>query len=212
MMVSGRHGLDQEMRYDVSTEVPFDGLAEKLAAEVKRLGLDLAKVKNVGVKAKLTGSIDSPRVSVDVDTASLRGAVADAAAAELAEQRARALREAQQQADRIVEEAEKQADRIREEAKRAAERARKEGYARADQLEREAAGNPLKEIAAKQTAKGIRKETDKRADQAIAEANRRADQAVAEAQKRADQVMKEAATRSQQATDEAQKQATDKIR
>jgi hypothetical protein len=212
MMVSGRHGLDQEMSYDVSTAVPIDGLSEKLAAEVRRLGLDLAKVEDVGVKAKLTGSITSPRVSVDVDTASLRGAVADAAAAELAEQRARALQEAQQQADRIVEEAERQAERLREEAKRAVERARQEGYARADQIEREASGNPLKEIAAKQSAKALRRETDKRADQAIAEADRRADQAVAEAQKRADQLMKEAATRSEQATDQLEKQTTDKIR
>jgi len=212
MMVSGRHGLDQEMKYEVSTEVPIDGLSAKLAGEVKRLGIDLAKVKKVGVRARLTGSMQSPRVSVDVDTAALRGAVADAASAKLAEQRARALQEAQQQADRMIDEAETQADRIRQEAKRAAERVRKEGYARADQLEREAAGNPLKEIAAKQTAKGIRRETDKRTDQAIAEANRRADQLLAEAQKRADQVMKEAATRSEQAADEVQKQTTDKIR
>lgn len=212
MMVSGRHGLDQEMSYDVATAVPIDGLSEKLAAEVKRLGLDLGKVKDVGVKATLTGSITSPRVSVDVDTASLRGAVADAAAAELAEQRARALEEAQEQADRIVEEAEKQAERLREEAKRVAERARQEGYARADQLEREASGNPLREIAAKQSAKALRRETDKRADQAIAEANRRADQAVAEAQKRADQLMEEAATRSEQATDQLEEQTTDRIR
>lgn len=212
LMFSGRHGLNQEMKYELSTDVPIDSLPAKLATDVRRLGLDLSKVKDVGVTARLTGSIKAPRVAVDVDTAALRGLVADTVSAELAAQRARALEEAQRQADAIVREAATQAARIRQEAKRAAERIRQEGYARADELEREAAGKPLREIAAKEGAKRIRRETDKRADQAIAEANRRADQVVAQAQERADQVMREASARSQEATDEAQKRTTDKMR
>ena len=104
--------------------------------------------------------------------------------AELAEQKARAMQEAAAQAEKLVAEAERRAEQIRREAKKAAERARKEGYARADQVEREAAGNPIAEITAREGAKRIRRETDKRVDQMLAEANRRADQAVAEARKR----------------------------
>ena len=67
MQVGGTHGLDQAMRYHVTSEVPLDGLSSKLAKEVKSLGLDLSKAKTVGVRANLTGSIDAPRVSVDLD-------------------------------------------------------------------------------------------------------------------------------------------------
>ena len=212
LAVSGRHGLDQEMRYRVSTEVPIEGLTSKLTAEVQKLGLDVAKVKNVGINANLTGSIKNPRVSVEVDSGGLRSAAADALSAELAEQRARALEEAEKQGARLVAEAEKQAERIRSEAKRAAEKLRKEGYARAEQIEREAAGNPIAEIAAREGAKRIRSETDKRVNQAIGEADRRADQAVAEARKREAALIKEAATRSEQATDQVERQTSDKIR
>jgi vacuolar-type H+-ATPase subunit H len=212
MQVSGTHGLDQEMKYRVSTEVPIDTLSSKLAAEVKGLGLNLAKVKTVGVRAQLTGSIQSPRVSVDLDTSALRGAVADVVSAKLAEQRARAMKEAEAQAQKLVAEAEKRAEQIRREAKKAAEKLRKEGYARADQVEREEAANPLTKIAAQESAKRIRRETDQRVDQMIREADRRADQAVTEARKRAEQAVEDAAKRSEQATEAAEKQTTRKLR
>lgn len=212
MEVSGRHGLDQEMKYQVSTQVPIESLTSKLAAQVRGLGVDLSQTKTVGVQANLTGSIESPRVSVSVDAGALRNAAADALSAKLAEERARALEEAQAQADRLVAEARKQADRIRDEAKRGAEKLRKEGYSQADQLERAAKGNPLKELAAKEAAKRLRSETDKRVDQMIAEADRKADQAVAEAQKRASQLLSEARSKSEEATQTVEQQTTDKIR
>ena len=71
---------------------------------------------------------------------------------------------------------------------------------------------PLKEIAAREGAKRIRSETDKRVSQALDEANRRADQAVAEAKKQEAALIKEAATRSEQATDQIEKQTGDRIR
>lgn len=211
LQVSGTHGLDQDMKYQVASDVPIDKLSSKLFKEARGLGLDLSKAKAVGVRANLTGSIKAPKVSVDIDTKALRGAVADAVATELDEQRARALREATEQARRLVEEAKKRAEQVRAEAAKAADRVRKEGYARAAQVEREGAGNPLKAIAAKEAAKRIRSETDKRANQLVAEADKRAAQAVAEAQKRADQTIAESAKRSEQGTGAVKKQ-TDKIR
>jgi hypothetical protein len=211
MQVSGTHGLDQEMKYQVATEIPLEKLSSKLANEARALGIDFSKAKTVGVRANLTGSIKEPRVSLDLDTKALRAAAADAVSAELAEQRARAMQEATKQANRLIEEAEKRAAQIRAEAAKAAERLRKEGYARAAQVEREGAGNPLKAIAAKEGAKRIRGETDKRANQLIAEADKRAAQVVAEARKRADQILSEADKRSGQATGAVEKQ-TNKVR
>ena len=211
MQLSGTHGLDQDMKYQVTSDVPLDKLTSSLAKEVKVLGVDLSKAKTVAVRAKVTGSIQSPRISVDVDTSALRGAVADAISGELAEQKARAFGEATKQAKRLVDEAEKRADQIRAEATKAAERIRKEGYARADQVQKEGAGNPLKEIAAKEGAKRIRSETDKRTKQLTAEADKRADQMVAEARKRSDQLLQEAIKGGDQATGSIEKQ-TDKAR
>ena len=211
MQVGGTHGLDQAMKYHVTSEVPLDGLSSKLAKEVKALGLDLSKAKTVGVRANLTGSIDAPRVSVDLDANALRGVVADAISAELAEQKARALKEIQQQTEKLIAEAQKRADQVRREARRGAEAARKEGYARAAQVEKEGEVNPLAKIAAREGAKRIRQETDKRADQMIAEADKRADQLVAEAQKRAADMLTEATRRSDQGS-EAAEQQTDRLR
>ena len=209
--VSGSHGLDQDMKYQVASEVPIDKLSSKLAKEARAVGLDLSKVRTVGVRANLTGTITEPKVSVDIDTKALRGAVADAIETELEEQRARALRETTDQARRLLDEARRRADQVRAEAAKAADRLRKEGYARAAQVEREGAGNPLKALAAKEAAKRIRSETDKRANQLVAEADKRATQLLAEAQKRADQMTAEAAKRSEQGTGAARKQ-TDRIR
>jgi hypothetical protein len=206
LQVSGTHGLAQEMKYQVTSDVPLDKLSSKLAKEVQALRLDLSKAKTVGVRANLTGSIDAPRVSVDLDTKALRGAVADAVSAQLATQKARAMQEATEQTKRLIEEAEKRANQIRAEATKAADKVRKEGYARAAQVEREGARNPLSAIAAKEGAKRIRSETDKRANQLVAEADKRASQTVAEAHKRATQMLTEAAKRSDQATGAVDKQ------
>ena len=211
MQVGGTHGLDQAMKYHVISEVPLDGLSSKLANEVKALGLDLSKVKTVGVRANLTGSIDAPRVSVDLDANALRGVVADAISTELAEQKARGLKEVEQETEKLIAEAQKRADQIRKEARRAAEAARKEGYARAAQVEKEGEVNPLAKIAAREGAKKIRQETDKRAAQMIAEADKRADQLVAESQKRAADMLAEAIRQSDQGT-EAAEQQTDRLR
>ena len=211
MLVGGTHGLDQEMNYQVSTEVPLDKLSSKLSKEVQVLKLDLSKANMVGVRANLTGSITAPRVSVDVDTKGLRGAVADAVSAELAAQKARAMKEATEQAKRLIEEAEKRAAQIRAEAAKAAELARKEGYKRADQLEQKSSQNPIAAIAAKESAKRIRAETDKRAKQLVSEADKRARQAVDEARKREAQMLSEAQKRVDQTTKAVEGQ-TDRVR
>lgn len=210
-MVGGTHGLDQEMSYQVSTEVPLDKLTSALSKQVQMLKLDLSKANMVGVRANLTGSITSPRVSVDVDAKGLRGAVADAVSAELAAQKARALKEVTEQTKRLIAEAEKRAAQIRAEAAKTAERARKEGYARADQLEQKSAKNPIAAIAAKESAKRLRAETDKRAKQLVSEADKRATQAVDEARKREAQLLSEAEKRSDQTTKSIEGQ-TDKVR
>ena len=201
MMVSGSHGLDQEMNYRVSTDLPIDKLTGSLAKKVQGLGLNLSKASDVKVVAKVTGSLNDPRVSVDVDTNALRGAVADTISAELEAQRQKALAAVAAQNLKIVAEAVKRASQVRKEGRKAAEKVRNEGYKRADQLVAQAGNNPLKQVAAKEGAKQIRKETDKRADQLSREADKRAAQIVTEAKKRTEQLQAETEAQSERGAD-----------
>jgi hypothetical protein len=200
LTVSGSHGLDQEMSYQVSTDVPIDKLGGSLATKVRGLGVDLSKLSEVGVVAKLTGSVQDPRVSVDVDSDALRGAVAETVSAELRKQQDKALEALAAQQQKILAEADKRAAQVRKEGERAADKARKEAYKRADQLVAEAGNNPVKKLAAKEGAKKIRSEADKRADQLEREADKRADQIVAEAKQRSAQLDAEAKAQSDRAT------------
>jgi hypothetical protein len=203
MMVSGSHGLDQEMSYRVSTNVPIDKVTGALVKKIQGIGLDLSKASSVDVLAKVTGSLEQPRVSVDVDTDALRGAVADAVSAELDARRQQALAAVAEQNQKIMAEATKRAAQVRSEAKKAAEKARQEGYKRADQLVANAGSNPLAQVAAKEGAKQARRETDKRVDQINREADKRATQIVAEAKTRTEQLQAEAEAQSERATDTA---------
>ena len=209
MLGSGSHGLDQEMSYRVSTGVPIDKVTGTLARKVQGTGLDLSKANQVDVVAKLTGSINRPEVTVDVDTEALRGAVADSISAELEARRRQALAAVAAQNEKIIAEATKRASQVRSEATKAAEKARKEGYKRADELIAAAGSNPLKLIPAKEGAKQLRRETDKRADQLIEEGDKRAAQIVAEATKRTEQLQAEAEAQSGRATDGAVEKIAD---
>ena len=203
MLVSGSHGLDQEMSYRISTEVPIDKVTGALAKNIQGIGLDLSKASSVGFLAKVTGSLAHPRVAVDVDTDALRGAVADAISTELEARRQQALAAVAEQNQKIMAEATKRASQVRSEAKKAAEKAREEGYKRADQLIAKAGSNAFAQIAAKEGAKQARRETDKRVDQLIRESDKRATQIVTEATKRTEQLQAEVEAQSERATDTA---------
>lgn len=203
MQVSGSHGLDQEMNYRIGTELPADKVTGRLEKKIQSFGIDMTKLQEVDVGAKVTGSITNPRVTVDVDADALRGAVAATVSAELEKQRRQALALVAARNRAALAEAGKRAAQIRKEGRRAAEQIRKEGYKRADQLVEEAGSNSFAQIAAKEAAKRARRETDKRADQLVKEADKRADQALTEAKRRAAQLEAEAEAQSKRAADQA---------
>jgi len=201
MTVAGSHGLDRQMNYQVGTALPIDEVTGDLAKKVGGLGLDLSKAADVEVRAKVTGSLNDPHVSVGVDTDALRGAVANTVSAELAAQRQKALAAVTAQKQRIMAEALKRAAQVRKEAKSAIEKARKEGYRGADALVARAGKNPIEQFAAKEGAKQLRRETDKRAAQIGREADKRAAQIIAEAKKRTEQLQAELEAQSGRASD-----------
>ena len=183
--VKGRHGLDEQMKYEVATELPASALSGQLARHLERLPASLRNASTVKVKATLTGSVDDPKVGVKLDTAALRGSVAESLAAEARKQASERLKSTILENRKLTAEARRQAARIRAEGKNASAKLKREGYKRADQLEAEGRGNPLKAVAAREAANRLRKQTDRQANQLTRDANKRAEQLEREAKERA---------------------------
>ncbi len=166
--VSGSHGIDQSLDYDLALAQP-----------------------PVGVH--LTGSITNPTVKMSVDKAiaSARNALQQEVATRTnaAKQKADsavedARRRARAESDRIVADAERRADSVRAGARRLAAATRREGAARVDSLLARAT-NPAARMAAKMATDRLRQETDQQADRIVREADARADSLVAQAKRRA---------------------------
>lgn len=189
LRISGSHGLDQDMSYVVTTQVPMKELeASSLAQKVKSLGLDLSKATKLDVTAKITGSITQPKLAFDVDAPNLAKTVEAAVVQKIEEETDKLKEKVSAQAEQLLNNARLRADQIRAEAKKAAAKVTSEGNAKADRIEKEGAGNPLKSFAAKQAAKTLRNETQKRASQLVEQADKRAEQVLREAQGQAERL------------------------
>jgi hypothetical protein len=205
LTVSGTHGLDQTIDYDLVLAAPTSVLGSaanqaiaSLASRAGRAGLDLGQVEVVSVAVDVTGTVTDPTVrpAFRGTAGSLRESVQQAvqtqvenrvaeveqrvdSAAEAAKARARA------EAERLVAEAEERAAAIRVEADSLAARVRREGYARADSLVARAS-NPAARIAARAAADRLKREVDEQAARVVREAGERADALVNEAKRKAE--------------------------
>ena len=186
LRISGSHGLDQQMKYFVKVQVPMKELeASAVAKKVKAMGLDVGRATKLDVTARVTGTIKSPWVELDIDAPELQQVVEEAVEEKVDEGRDTAKEELSKQAEKLLADAQKRADQIRAEARRAAAKIRKEGKAKAARIEKQGGDNPLKQFAAKQSADALRRESRKSASQLVKEADQRADQVMREAQNQA---------------------------
>lgn len=205
MAVTGSHGIDQTLDYDLGLAVPRSllagaagGAVAKLVAKAGKTLGDSAGAGVVQLAAKLTGSITSPSVAVDFRgmAASAREAAenavkkeVEARTAELKQKadsaEAAARVKARAEADRIVAEAQRQADSIKAQARRLAEDAKRLANQQADSLLAKAT-NPVAKIAAKTATDRLKKEAEQKADRAVKEADARADALVLKARQQAD--------------------------
>jgi hypothetical protein len=203
--VSGSHGLDQSLKYDLSLGIPralLGGSAgaaiTKLVSQAGKAGLDISNAEAVQLKAQITGTITNPTVTVNFAgmAASAREAVETAVAQQVATQTAavkaqadsaadEARRKATAEAERLIAEAEQQAATIRADARTLAATVRREGNERADSLLVRAT-SPAAKLAAKVVVDRVRREADQQAERGIREADARADSLVARAKRQAD--------------------------
>ena len=68
--VGGQHGFDQTMKYNLSFDVPAKYLGTEANALLAKLTpAEAAQIKNVPVKANITGSFKNPKISTDMKQA-----------------------------------------------------------------------------------------------------------------------------------------------
>jgi len=187
-----------------------------LNQQASKLGVKIDAGEFVNVKINLTGSITDPKVNFslvgsegqsvkDVVTNTIKEVKENAVKevkevvedkkeelnAKVEARKAALQKEADNRIKQIQSAAAKSADKVRLEGNKAAEKIRAEGYKQADALVEAAGNNPIKKRAAKIGAKKLKKETDKKADQVIANAEKNATKLTTEADQKALQIKNE---------------------
>jgi hypothetical protein len=70
VQVSGVHGFDQQMNYDLKFDVPTKYLGSDVSSYISKLSpKDANKIKTIPVTASLSGNFKSPKVSTDLQQA-----------------------------------------------------------------------------------------------------------------------------------------------
>lgn len=202
MNVGGSHGVDQTMDYSLALTVPtkyfgsaandvLDGLLGKVSAK----GVNVEKPQNINIDAKITGTIDDPKVSLgkgtnaDQSKKTTKKELIDSGKEMVKE---KAGEELAVQAQKIVEDAEKEAAKIKKDARVAADKVLTDGNKQADDLVKEASKKgALAKIAAEKSADALKKEAKKKSEDMIRAADNEANDIVAKAKIKAENLNKE---------------------
>lgn len=196
---------DQAIDYDVKAKIPSDmfgaGATQAVAGLLGRaneaVGGNFEVPKDLDMTAKITGTIDKPVVKPVFagGTTSVRDVVVQEVKQEINQQigkaREEAIAAAKAERDRLVAEAQAQADKMKADARREAANVKAQAYKAADD-QVAAVNNPLARAAAKIAADKLKKEADKKEQQAVAEADKRADALVDVARKKGDDLVAKA--------------------
>jgi len=211
--MSGSLGFDQSLDYDLLLNVPYGKLgkevSEGIVSLVNRIGGNKANLKpgtEVQIKAKISGLITNPKVSIDYkdyandvkedlrrlaeqEIENKKAALARQAKAEAA----KALEEARKQGDSLIKKANDAAKTIRDEAAKVAAKLREEADKRAAQIIAEGKKNGIiAERIAKKAATKIQDEADEKATLLVREADQKASTLQDEAKSKANALIKEA--------------------
>lgn len=211
--LGGETSLDQSIDYDLQVSIPRAKFGQKankalenIVGEVSKLGVDYKIGETIPLKAKITGTLTSPKIKASlVENAEgfkeeLKDKVnkeiekkKEEARKKIAEEAERIIAEARKKGDKLIAEARKQAQKVREEGKKAAEKLRKETDKQVNSIKEKAESEGmLARMAAKKAAEKAQKEGYRKADQLENEADKRANNIVDKAEEKADKLLKEA--------------------
>ncbi len=196
---------DQAIDYDVKAKIPSDmfgagatqAVAGLLGQANQAIGGNFEVPKELDLTAKITGTIDKPIVKPVFagGTSSVKDAVVaevkQTVNEEIGKQKEALIAQAKAERDRLVADAQAQADKLKADARREAATAKAAAYKAADDQVAQV-NNPLARAAAKVAADKLKKEADKKEQQAVAEADKRADALVDVARKKGDDLVAKA--------------------
>lgn len=222
MTVSGSNGFDMSIDYTMQMEVPREllgpanTLVNGLLSKAADKGVNVNVNKTVGVKVRMTGLVNDPKVEVSLasmtdgagddlkqqaldelnrrkqDLEDKARAEAEKAKAELERQRKEAEAKARAELDKKKQQARAEADKILADAQIQANRIKTEGKNAADVIRREGDANANK-LVAEAGSNPLKKAAAEKAAQSIRkQANDKAAKLEQEANQRADNLMAEA--------------------
>ncbi|HRO98640.1 MAG TPA: AsmA-like C-terminal region-containing protein [Flavobacteriales bacterium] len=196
---------DQAIDYLMKAKVPtamFGAAAARTAGSLlgeanRFLGANMKVPEELDATIKITGTVDKPIVkpmfaggSTNVGDV-IKEEIKQEVNEQISKAKEEAIAKAREEAARLVAEAQKQADQLKADARREAARLKGEAYAAADKLVNDAK-DPISKAAARVGADKLKKEADKKEQQAIAEADKRADGLVETARKKGDDLIQKA--------------------
>lgn len=211
--LGGRTGLDKSIDYDLILQIPrkkFGSKAntafENVLSKASSLGISINVGDNIDMKAKITGTLSKPKVSVGMaETVNdLKNRLSKKLDKQLEEKKKQAKLELQKKADKILADArnksekiiasaKKQSKNIKKEADKAAAKIISEAKKQGEDFVKEASEKGmLAKLAAQKTADKLNKVAKQKADDVKAIADKNADKIVVLAKKETDEIMKEA--------------------
>ncbi|HIE15336.1 MAG TPA: AsmA family protein, partial [Bacteroidales bacterium] len=177
--------LDYKMNWSVPTSEfgsQITSVMNTVTSKLKKQGINTDIGNNIDFKVLIGGSIDNSNIKILLGDQT--GSVADAVKTQIKDKvneeidkaKQKAIEKAKSQAAQLLSEAQKRADQIKRNARQVAEKIRSEGKTtaskirseakiQADNLIKQAGNNPLKKKLAKESAKKITTEADKKAKQ-----------------------------------------------
>ncbi len=217
--IGGKQGIDQSLDFKINLKIPrseigaqANQLVNGLSALAGANGVNINLNEIININGLITGTIQDPKISLDLKSQAkdaiqdVKEQVKEKVKEEVDKAKKQAIEEAKKQAEKIINEATAQAENIkktaqqtattvRSEGKKSADLIRSEAVKQGDNLIKQAGANPIKKAVAKESAKQIKIEADKKAANVEAEANKKANNIVTEANKQADNVIKTAKTK-----------------
>jgi hypothetical protein len=196
---------DQSIDYDMTAKVPTamfgaganQAVAGLLGQAGSALGTTIELPKEIDMTGKITGTVTNPvfKPVFGGGGSSLKetviAEVKEKLNEEIGKKKEELLAQARAERDRLLAEAQKQADDLKARARAEAANLKAQAYKAADDQVAQVK-DPFGRMAAKAVADKLKKEADKKEQQAIAEADRKADQLVATARQKGDDLVRKA--------------------
>lgn len=208
MKVSGTHGIDLSMDYLMDMTIAKSDLGEGANEMMKGMtllaataGLKIPESDYVKVKAKITGTFNSPKVATDLSGnmksagETVKAAVEEKVTKEVEKVKKEVKQEVEKvreessgKADKIIADAEEEAARLVEEARKKGEELVKEAEKQGEKLVEDAGSNPIKQIAAKTAASELIRQAEKQSAKLVSEAELKSAKIIQEARDKADKI------------------------